>query len=268
VEDQVDLELAGKRAVVTGGSRGIGLAVADRLAAEGANVALVARDPAALEQAAARLARHGTTVVVHPADTRDDAAVRAMVDDVVAFLGGVDVLVNAAAQPAGGPVPPLAELPDDALRAEVETKVLGYLRCARAVAPHMIAQGWGRIVNISGLNARTTGSLVGSIRNVAVAAMTKNLADELGPSGISVTVVHPGTTVTERTPQLLADRAARDGGTPDEVAARLGAATSIGRMVTAEEAADVVAFLASPRSVAINGDAVSAGGGSRGAIHY
>jgi NAD(P)-dependent dehydrogenase (short-subunit alcohol dehydrogenase family) len=151
---------------------------------------------------------------------------------------------------------------------EVETKVLGYLRCARAVAPHMVAQGWGRIVNVSGLNARSTGSLVGSVRNVAVAAMTKNLADELGPSGVNVTVVHPRATVTERTQQLLAGLAARDGTTPEETAARFAADTSIGRMVTAAEVADVVAFLASPRSVAITGDAIAVGGGTRGAIHY
>jgi NAD(P)-dependent dehydrogenase (short-subunit alcohol dehydrogenase family) len=266
---RMDLQLRGKRAIVTGGSRGIGLAVAHRLAEEGAAVALVARDPAALEEAAAAVRAHGTEVVVRPTDTTDDAAVRAMVDDVVAALGGVDVLVNAAARPASSaPVPRLAELSDDALRAELETKVLGYLRCARAVAPHLVAQGWGRIVNISGLNARLAGSLVGSVRNVAVAAMTKNLADELGPYGVTVTVVHPGTTVTERTPRMLAERAERDGVPAEEVARRLAAGTSLGRLVTAEEVADVVAFLASPRSAAITGDAIAAGGGTRGAIHY
>ena len=253
---------------MTGGSRGIGLAVADRLAAEGADVALLARDRNTLERAVAHVGRHGTRVLASAADTRDDDAVRAAVAAVVDTLGGVDILVNTAAQPAGGPVPPLPELTDDALRAEVETKVLGYLRCARAVAPHMVAQGWGRIVNISGLNARTSGSLVGSVRNVAVAAMTKNLADELGRSGVNVTVVHPGTTVTERTEQLIADRAARDGVTADEAAARFAAGTSIGRLVTAAEVADVVAFLASPRSVAITGDAIAVGGGARGTIHY
>ena len=264
----MDLELTGKRALVTGGSRGIGLAVADRLAAEGADVALLARTRESLERAAAHVGRHGTHVVAQSTDTRDDDAVRAAVAAVVEALGGVDVLVNTAAQPAAGSVPPLPELTDDALRDEVETKVLGYLRCARAVAPHMVAQGWGRIVNVSGLNARSTGSLVGSVRNVAVAAMTKNLADELGPSGVNVTVVHPGATVTERTEQLLAGLAAHDGTTPEEVAARFAAGTSIGRLVTAAEVADVVAFLASPRSVAITGDAIAVGGGARGAIHY
>lgn len=265
----MDLQLRGKRALVTGASRGIGRAVAGRLAEEGADVALLARDPAALAEVATELARHGTRVVVVAADTTDDVAVRAAVATVVDQLGGVDVLVNAAARPASSaPVPTLAELTDDALRVEVETKVLGYLRCARAVAPHMTAQGWGRIVNVSGLNARRTGSLVGTVRNVAVAAMTANLAVELGPHGVNVTVVHPGTTVTERTPGVVAARAAAAGSSKAEAQAAMAADVAIGRLVTAGEVADVVAFLCSPRSVAVTGDAVAAGGGSRGSVHY
>lgn len=247
----MDLQLDGKRALVTGAGRGIGRAVALRLSEEGARVALLARSRADLEATAAQLA--GPSLVV-PADTTDDAAVRAAVAAVVDAWGGVDVLVNAAARPASSaPVPALADLADDDLRVEVETKVLGYLRCARAVAPHMVAAGWGRIVNVSGLNARATGNLVGTVRNVAVAALTANLAEELGGHGVNVTVVHPGRTVTERTP---ADVAAAP------------AATRIGRMVTAAEVADVVAFLCSPRSVAVTGDAVAAGGGTPGVAVY
>ena len=145
---------------------------------------------------------------------------------------------------------------------------MGYLRCARAVAPHMTAQGWGRIVSISGLNARRTGSVSGSIRNVAVAALTANLADELGPHGVGVVVVHPGLVETERTPTVVADRMARTGRSDAQVRADLAAASSLRRIVTAEEVADVVVFLASPRSAAVTGDAVGAGGGNRGAIHY
>ncbi|MCO7221273.1 SDR family NAD(P)-dependent oxidoreductase [Klenkia sp. PcliD-1-E] len=247
----MDLQLTGKRALVTGAGRGIGKAVALRLAQEGAQVALLARSRDQLEATAAQLA--GPSLVV-PADTTDDAAVRAAVQAVVDAWGGVDVLVNAAARPASSaPVPSLADLGDDALRVEVETKVLGYLRCARAVAPHMTGQGWGRIVNVSGLNARATGNLVGTVRNVAVAAVTANLAEELGPHGVNVTCVHPGATVTERTP---ADVAAAP------------AATRIGRLVTADEVADVVVFLCSPRSVAVTGDAVAAGGGTPGVAVY
>ena len=145
---------------------------------------------------------------------------------------------------------------------------MGYLRTAREAAPHMAAAGWGRIINISGLAARSTGSIVGSVRNVAVAALTKNLADELGPKGINVTVVHPGLTRTEKTGPLVATRAAAAGVTEAEIEARLAANVTIGRIVDAAEVADIVAFLASPRSVAINGDAIACGGGAKGAIHY
>jgi NAD(P)-dependent dehydrogenase (short-subunit alcohol dehydrogenase family) len=261
----VDLQLAGARAVVTGGSRGIGLAVARGLVAEGARVAVVARHEERLRAAAAEL---GPEVLAVPADTTDDAAVRTMVAEVVDAWGGVDVLVNAAAQPAGGSVPALEDLTDAEVDADFDTKVLGYLRCARAVAPHMTAQGYGRIVNISGLNARRTGSIAGSIRNIAVAALTANLADELGPSGVGVTVVHPGMVETERTPRLVADRAAATGRTEEAVRADLAAGSSLRRLVTAEEVADVVVFLCSPRAVAVTGDAVGVGGGNRGAIHY
>jgi NAD(P)-dependent dehydrogenase (short-subunit alcohol dehydrogenase family) len=177
-----------------------------------------------------------------------------MVADLADQLGGVDILVNAAAMPGGVVAPPkLADITTDALWEEVNTKVMGYLRCAREAAPFMVAGGWGRIINISGLAARQTGSTLGSIRNVAVAAMTKNLADELGPSGINVTVVHPGPTRTERM--------------SDETAARV-TGNVIGRVVEADEIAYVVAFLASPKSAAVTGDAIACGGGARGAIHY
>ena len=130
----------------------------------------------------------------------------------------------------------------------MNVKVLGYLRCAQAVAPGMIAQGWGRIINISGLGARNTGAVIGSMRNVAVAAMTKNIADELGPHGINVTVVHPGLTRTEATPAVVARLAAAQGISEQDAERTLGRNT-IRRIVDADEVADVVAFLASPRSV-------------------
>lgn len=265
----MDLQLTGRRAIVTGGSRGIGLAVADALAAEGVDVGLVARDASALDAAVQRVSRHGPRAVALVADTGDDEAVLRMVDRAVELLGGVDILVNCAATPATpGADPDLAGTSDDALRAELEVKVLGYLRCARAVAPHMVAQGWGRIINISGLAARRSGSIVGSVRNVSVVAMTGALADELGPKGINVTVVHPGLTVTERLPDLIAGTAARQGMSEAEVEARLAASTTVGRLITAAEVADVVTFLASPRSIAINGDTIAAGGGSPGTTHY
>jgi NAD(P)-dependent dehydrogenase (short-subunit alcohol dehydrogenase family) len=260
----VDLELTGRRALVTGGSSGIGLAVARSLAAEGVDVALVARGEEALARAAQDVANvGGRRVIWAAADTGDDAAVAAMVSSVTSQLGGVDILVNAAATPATG-----APFTDDDLEREINVKVRGYLRCARAVAPQMVERGWGRIVNISGLAARQTGSIVGTVRNVAVVALTKNLADELGSKGVNVTVVHPGMTRTERTPQALDAMAAARGTTVEELEERLESAVAIGRLVTAEEVANVVTFLASPKSIALNGDAIVAGGGARGSIHY
>jgi NAD(P)-dependent dehydrogenase (short-subunit alcohol dehydrogenase family) len=268
----VDLELVGKRAIVTGGSKGIGLAVAKALSAEGAHVALVARGTEALAAAkeAVEIAGGvaGGRVITVSCDTGDDHAVGHMAADVAAAFGGVDILVNAAAQPNSGAVVGIADFDEAEFTEQVNVKVLGYLRCIRAVAPSMKANGWGRIVNISGLAARSSGAITGTVRNVAVAAVTKNLADELGHHGINVTVVHPGFTVTERTPGMLAQRAERAGISVADVEKQLAAGISIGRPVTAEEVADVVAFLSSPKSVAINGDAISVGGGAVGPVFY
>ena len=110
---------------------------------------------------------------------------RVIVAGAVAALGGLDILVNAAGKPGGQAAPPkLAEITDALFWDDVNVKVMGYLRVAREAAPHMAANRWGRIINISGLAARSTGSTIGSMRNVAVAALTKNLADELYPTHI------------------------------------------------------------------------------------
>jgi len=266
----MDLQLAGKRALITGGSRGIGLAIARQLALEGAVVAIAGRDREALSAAVASLkAETGGSAVGVTMDTGDDASVKTGVAAAARELGGLDILVNAAAKPGGqAPPPKLAEITDELFWSDVNVKVMGYLRVAREAAPYMIEAGWGRIINVSGLAARSTGSTIGSIRNVAVAALTKNLADELAPHGINVTVVHPGLTRTEKTGPLIGARAAASGQDPAEVERRMAGGVLIGRIVDAAEVADIVAFLASPRSVAINGDAVACGGGSRGSIHY
>ncbi|HET9103974.1 MAG TPA: SDR family oxidoreductase [Solirubrobacteraceae bacterium] len=264
----MDLELTGRRAVITGGSRGIGLSCARVLAAEGVDLALVARDPEALDTAAGEVDTLGPgRVITVPTDTGDADSVLAMAKTVRAELGGADILINSAARPNTGRARPMG---DDDLADEVNVKVAGYLRCARALAPGMVDSGWGRIINIAGLAARWTGSVTGSVRNVAVAAMTKNLADEYGSRGITVNVVHPGMTRTERTPDTLVGMAAAadEGTTVEQVQADLESRIAIGRMVTGEEIAWLVAFLASPKGVAVNGDAVVAGGGLRGTIHY
>ena len=266
----MDLQLEGKRALVTGGSRGIGKAIALELAREGCAVAIAARDPQRLADAAAEIAADtGRPITSLTVEMSDDDSVRAMVASAAEAMGGLDILVNNAASPGSvhGPKP-LAELTEAIVLADINVKVMGYLRCAREAAPHMQRAGWGRIINISGLAARGSGNTVGSIRNVSVAALTKNLADELGPDGINVTVVHPGLTRTEATPARIAQLAESSGISESEAEARMAAGNSVRQIIDSEDIAAIVAFLASPRSVAITGDTIAAGGGVGRAIHY
>ncbi len=252
----MDLQLEGKRAIVTGGSKGIGKAIARQLAREGADVVIAARGRSDLDTAARELAAEtGRKIFAVVADTGNADSVNALVRHAVEALGGVDILINAAAVPGGiSPARKLAEVVDEEALLDVDLKVIGYLRTARAVAPHLLANGWGRIINIGGLALYRTGRPIASLRNAGVAAISKNLADELGPQGISVVTVHPGATRTERT-DAESERTAGDHNT-------------IGRIVDASEIADIVAFLASPRSAALNGAVLSAGGGTPGVIQY
>ncbi len=252
----MDLELKGKRAIVTGGSRGIGKAIARQLAEEGVDLVITSRTKDHVNKTAAELAAAtGRRVLPAVVDTRDKSAVDALVTFTVAELGGVDILVNNAAVPGGiSSASCIGEVVDGEVLQDIDVKVVGYLRTARAVAPHLVANRWGRIINIGGLAIYKAGRPIATLRKVGVAAITKNLGDELGPKGINVVAVHPGATRTERT-----DPASE---------ASLATSSSIGRIVDASELAWVVAFLASPKSVAINGDAISTGGGSLGTIHY
>lgn len=265
----MDLELNGKVCIVTGGSRGIGKAIARQLALEGADVAIVARTQEAVEATARELRQEAQgRILAVAADTGSDASVRSMVRQVAEAFGRVDILVNCAANPGGeGPLE-LARVTDEAFFGDANVKPMGYLRCAREVAPHMRQQGWGRIINLGGMRARHTGATLTSMRSAAVVAMAKNLADELGPDGINVTVVHPGPTRTEAMEETIAARAGREGIARPEAERRMMGRNAIRRMVEAREVAYVVAFLASPKSVAINGDVIPAAGGPVREIFY
>jgi len=243
----MDLGLAGRVAIVTGGSKGIGRAIARELAAEGADVAICARQRQPLEEAARALAQEtGRRIVPIVADTMSTESVAHLVEATVSALGRVDVLVNNASTPGGMVRGPLAEADDKTLLEDVDTKVIGYLRCAKAVAPHMRERGWGRIVNIGGLSGRRSGNISG-LRNAAVVHLTKTLADELGAHGITVNLVHPGPTRTERT---------------DAESERRAATNAIRRMVDAKEIGLVVTFLASTKAANVTGVAIDASGGS------
>ncbi len=260
----MDLQLQGKVALVTGGSRGIGLAVAHELAREGVTVAILGRDRTALAAAAARFK---TSIVT--ADTGDDASVQAAAQQVLSHHGRVDILVNCAAQAAGQARAPRAEeVQAEQLMQQMNVKVMGYLRMAQAVLPSMRENGWGRIISISGMGARRTGDTIGSIRNVAVVAMMKNLAEELAGSGVTANTVHPGLTKTEKVVAMIARLAQEQGKTVAEIEAGYAASTLTPHLATSEAIAGVVTFLASPRAAFVNGEAIAVNGGSRGIIHY
>jgi NAD(P)-dependent dehydrogenase (short-subunit alcohol dehydrogenase family) len=265
----VDLELAGRTAFVTGGSRGIGMAAARALAQEGASVAICARTREPLEHAARTLSTEtGATVMPFVADTTVGGSVTAAVAAAADALGGIQIVVNAAARPSGGIPEDLEHVTEETILADVREKVLGYLSVAREAIPWMRAAGWGRIVNVSGLTGRTAGSVSAGIRNAAVVHLTKTMSVELGRDGITVNAVYPALTLTERVEERLRARAETEGTSFDEVLASAASSSAIGRLVTPAEVASVVAFLCSPRSVAITGEAVAVGGGIGSAVYY
>ncbi|HKA43166.1 MAG TPA: SDR family NAD(P)-dependent oxidoreductase [Burkholderiales bacterium] len=272
----MDLGLKGKHAIITGGSLGIGKAIARELAREGVDVAIVARSRDRLESTAKELAAEtGRRIIPLAADVTSREQVDHMVTEAANQLGGLHILVNSGSSPGGSTTAtgPIETVVDDDLIRDFNTKYVGALRCARAVIPHLKQQKWGRIINVSGTNARNAGNLSGGARNASLVHLTKTLAVQVGRFGINVNCVHPGTTRTERTPSLLAKQAKELGITPEEAEKRNYAPDSprsnaIARMVDAAEVAYVVVFLASDKSWAINGELVVATGGAGRSVYY
>ena len=287
----MDLELTGKKALITGGSRGIGKAIALELAREGVEIAIAARDLDALGEAARDIASEmgqdrvtstafgpgfrarrynlsmsGRRLVAVRADTTSDDDVQTLVGIAADELGGIDILVNNAAAPGGLVGGGLAHANTDDLLADIDTKIVGYLRCAKAAAPHMQHAGWGRIINIGGLAARNAGTYSG-LRNLSLVHMTKTMSSELGQFGITVNVIHPGTTITERSAPMYEEQAQRRGVTREEVEAQVASGIAVGRIIDSSEVAYVAAFIASPKAGSITGEAIAAGGGAGLAVH-
>jgi len=272
----MDLGLKGKHAIVTGGSLGIGKAIAWELAREGADVVVASRTKDTLEAAAREIAADTKQRVIPIAcDVTSRAQVDEMVGQAARQLGGLHILVNSGSPPGGSATAtgPIETVVDEDLLQDFNVKYVGALRCARAAIPYMKEQRWGRIVNISGTNARNAGNLSGGARNTSLVHLSKTLAVQLGRFGITVNCVHPGITRTERTPRLLAARAKELGIAPEEVEARDFAPDSargnaICRMVDASEIASVTAFLASDRAWAISGELIVATGGAGRSVYY
>jgi len=242
----MDLELKEKVALVTGASRGIGRAIARGLAAEGARVALCARDKATLETAAREIAREKTGA--EP------------------FIVAGDLVVNNAGAIRGGD---FFAIPDAQWAGDWSLKLLGYIRMARAVFPLMRAQGGGRIVNVVGAAARnpTTGYLPGGVANAGLVNFTKGLADLGAPHGILATAVSPAATATERWEGLIAQQAAAAGKPVEQYRAEAMAAYPLKRIARPEDIADLVCFLASARASFLTGICITVDGGATRGVY-
>ena len=257
----MDLRLNNKVAVVTGGSLGIGRAVTEALAAQGVRVAIVARSQGPLEQAAREIsAKTGVEILAVPADVSNTDQVNAMMDKVAQNFGRIDILINGAAHPGGLVRSEIENADPEGLLEDINIKVVGYMRCAKAAAAYMKKSGFGRIINIGGLTGRGSKQLSG-MRNVAICHMTKTLSDQLGPYGITVNVIHPGVVETPHIHELYAKEAKLQGLTPQEVEANYAKVTPIRRVLQPHEIADTVLFLASERAGAITGESIAVDGG-------
>jgi len=257
----LDLELAERVVIVTGGSAGIGFAIAERFAAAGAHVVITARGVEALEAAAQKLTEaFGARVLAVPSDTTDQGRVDRMVAEVIGRHARIDILVNCAANPSGLVRSAIEDLDSDALLEDLNTKVVGYARCARAVVPTMKQQRGGRIINIGGLTGRAS-NLLSGMRNVALCHLTKTLSDQLGPHGITVNVVHPGVIRTPHLTDLFATEARKRGTTPEAIEAEFVVQTPTRRILEAGEIANTVAFLASVHGASITGESLAVDGG-------
>src|SRR6266498_5113742 len=264
----MDFGLQGKHALVAGGSLGIGRAIALELAREGVDVAIVARSKDQLEATAGELeAKTGRRVLPLVADVTSRDQVDRAVAQAAERLGGLHILVNSGSPPGGSAsaTGPIETVVDEDLLHDFNVKYVGALRCARAAIPHMKEQKWGRIINISGTNARNAGNLSGGARNTSLVHLSKTLAVQLGRYGITVNCIHPGTTCTERTLRLLATRAAELGIAAEEVekcdfVSDSPRGNAIGRMVDAAEIAYLIVFFASDKSWAVIGELIVATG--------
>jgi NAD(P)-dependent dehydrogenase (short-subunit alcohol dehydrogenase family) len=264
----MDLALAGKRAIVTGGTGGIGLVIARQFALEGVSTAVCSRSVKRASDAIASLdLRDAAELMPVEVDLKDAESVAAMVASVDEAFGGVDILVNSGAEVSGNVPEDFDSITDEFVLSSFEDKFLGILRTCRNVVPLMRRSKFGRIINIAGHTAREAGAIGAGARNAAVVNLTKTLAVRLGRDGITVNAIHPFTTVTDRLEPRLKRMAEMRGVTPGQHLARICDRTSLGRLVTAEEIAYFVTFLASPLSVSLTGEVLALTGGVGNAVY-
>ncbi|MBV8838011.1 MAG: SDR family oxidoreductase [Alphaproteobacteria bacterium] len=261
----MDLLIKGRRALVTGASLGIGRAVAEELAREGCDVALVARTESALRQAATEIARvTNRRVVPIAADASQEQDVARAVEQAVAALGGpIDILVNnAGSTPEDG----IDRVDFAKWQYSVALKQFGYARFIQAVLPAMRAQKWGRIVNVIGRSGHQPRPvyLAGGAVNAGLLSFTKGLAEDCAKDNVLVTGVNPGPIDTPRWRTLREAAERTRGVTAAQFDGLAVAGVPLGRLGTSEECAAVIVFLCSERASYVTGEIVNIdGGGTR-----
>jgi len=259
----MDLQLNGKKAIVTGGSEGIGKAITLALAKEGVDVAICARRKSLLEDTSAEINKAtNRTVVPIVADLTKTEDANSFIEQAVEKLGGVDILINNAGSAAGGV---LEFLTDDDWEAALQLKFFGYVRCTRAVVPCMKKQGGGRIVNLIGNDGVKPSywEIAPGAANAAGQNLTISLAAQYGNDNISFVAVNPGPVRTERWSGLV-KAMARDMNISVEEADQLAPKSiPLGRIAECVEVANLVTYLASPLAHFVNGTMIEIDGGQQ-----
>jgi len=262
----MDFGIAGRCALVTGGSLGIGRACAEHLAAEGVDVAIVARDGARASAVAGEIARERQVkVVAVAADLASADGPKRAVAEAAAALGRIDILINNA---GSSPIGRLQDLDDATWQACFDLKLMGYVRCARAVVPDMRARRWGRIINIIGKGGHhpTANYLAGGAINAALLNVTQSLAEDCGPDNVLVNGINPGATATTRWQSLVEQQAKLTGRPIEDIEAESGKRIPLGRVGRPADVAALAAYLCSEQASFINGALLEVDGGASRAL--